>query len=33
MRKDDKTLKYEGLELPENLAHILEQDIWMLDNI
>lgn len=26
-------MKYEGLELPENLAHILEQDIWMLDNI
>lgn len=29
----DKTLKYEGLELPENLSHILEQDFWMLDNI
>ena len=33
MRKEDKTLKYEGLELPENLSHILEQDFWMLDNI
>lgn len=31
--KRDKTLKYEGLELPENLSHILEQDFWMLDNI
>lgn len=29
----DKTLKYEGLELPENLSHILEQDFWMLDTI
>ena len=34
MRKDDdKTLKYEGLELPESLSNILEQDFWMLDNI
>ena len=33
MKKDDKTLKYEGLQLPENLNHILEQDFWMLDNI
>ena len=33
MRKEDKTLKYEGLDLPENLSHILEQDIWMLDDI
>ena len=33
MKKDDKTLKYEGLELPENLSHILQQDFWMLDNI
>ena len=33
MIKRDKTLKYEGLELPENLSHILEQDFWMLDNI
>lgn len=33
MRKEDKTLKYEGLELPESLADILQQDIWMLDNI
>ena len=34
MRKEeDKTLKYEGLELPENLSHILQQDFWMLDNI
>lgn len=33
MKKDDKTLKYEGLELPESLANILEQDFWMLDNI
>ena len=32
-KKEDKTLKYEGLELPENLSHILEQDFWMLDNI
>lgn len=32
-RTKDKTLKYEGLELPENLSHILEQDFWMLDNI
>ncbi|MCH5214880.1 MAG: AraC family transcriptional regulator [Muribaculaceae bacterium] len=31
--KGDKTLKYEGLQLPENLTHILEQDFWMLDNI
>ena len=33
MMKRDKTLKYEGLELPENLADILQQDFWMLDNI
>lgn len=33
MKKDDKTLKYEGLELPESLSDILEQDFWMLDNI
>lgn len=34
MRKEeDKTLKYEGLELPESLSNILEQDFWMLDNI
>lgn len=34
MRKtDDKTLKYEGLQLPESLSNILEQDFWMLDNI
>ena len=32
-KREDRTLKYEGLELPENLAHILEQDFWMLDNI
>ena len=31
--KKDKTLRYEGLQLPENLSHILEQDFWMLDNI
>lgn len=31
--KRDKTLKYEGLDLPENLSYILEQDFWMLDNI
>lgn len=31
--KKDKTLRYEGLELPENLTHILEQDFWMLYNI
>lgn len=29
----NSTLKYEGLQLPENLNHILEQDFWMLDNI
>lgn len=33
MKKRDKTLKYEGLELPESLSNILEQDFWMLDNI
>lgn len=37
MKRDEKTggktLKYEGLELPESLQNILEQDIWMLDNI
>ncbi|MCH5217455.1 MAG: AraC family transcriptional regulator [Muribaculaceae bacterium] len=33
MKKGNKTLTYEGLELPENLSHILEQDFWMLDNI
>lgn len=31
--KRDKTLRYEGLELPENLNHILEQDFWMLHDI
>lgn len=31
--KKDKTLKYEGLELPENLNYILDQDFWLLDNI
>ena len=29
----DKTLKYEGLQLPETLNYILDQDFWMLDNI
>lgn len=29
----DKTLNYEGLELPESLSNILAQDFWMLDNI
>lgn len=33
MKKNDKTLKYDGLELPESLSNILEQDFWMLDNI
>lgn len=33
MKKEDRTLKYEGLELPESLSNILEQDFWMLDNI
>lgn len=33
MKKDDRTLKYEGLQLPESLSSILEQDFWMLDNI
>lgn len=27
------TLSYEGLQLPETLNHILDQDFWMLDNI
>lgn len=33
MKHKDKTLKYEGLELPESLSNILLQDFWMLDNI
>lgn len=33
MKKGNKTLSYEGLELPESLSNILEQDFWMLDNI
>lgn len=33
MKREDKTLKYEGLELPESLSNILEHDFWMLDNI
>lgn len=33
MRKEDKTLRYEGLELPESLSDILKQDFWVLDNI
>ena len=32
-KEEDKTLKYEGLQLPESLTDILEQDFWMLDNI
>ena len=31
--KKDKTLHYDGLELPESLPHILDQDFWLLDNI
>lgn len=32
-KKEDKTLKYEGLELPESLSDILKQDFWLLDNL
>lgn len=31
--KGGKILKYEGLQLPENLNYILDQDFWMLDNL
>lgn len=30
---DRPTLNYEGLQLPETLNYILEQDFWLLDNI
>lgn len=33
MTREKKTLKYEGLHLPENLNYILDQDFWMLDNV
>ena len=32
-KEGDKTLKYEGLQLPESLSDILGHDFWMLDNI
>lgn len=32
-KADKGALSYEGLQLPETLNHILEQDFWMLDNI
>lgn len=33
MEKRDKSLRYEGLELPEKMDFILEQDFWLLDNV
>lgn len=33
MDKRDKSLRYEGLDLPEKMDYILEQDFWMLDNV
>lgn len=33
MKKEDRTLTYEGLQLPESLSNILERDFWMLDGL
>lgn len=33
MERKDKSLRYDGLELPEKMEYILEQDFWLLDNI
>lgn len=33
MENRDKSIRYDGLELPEKMDVILDQDFWLLDNI